>query len=251
MSQHQSRGLVSRLLVALTTGLSIAALSWIGYAAVTWHRYGRSEDSAGEDPLLDQFMPAYEVRERHETRVAAPADLTFATARQLDLQRSPVVRAIFAIRTLPSLLRGEREAERPRAFLAETLSLGWGLLAEVPGREIVMGAVTQPWEPIVAFRALPPDEFAGFDEPGYAKIVWIIAAEPAGPDESLFRTETRVRTTDPESRERFRRYWATFSPGILLIRYEALRLVKEEAERQSRARGADAGCRRVPPQDPT
>ena len=82
-------------------------------------------------------------------------------------------------------------------------------------------------------------EFAGFDEPGYAKIVWTLAAEPLGSSTSLFRTETRVRTTDPASRERFRRYWAVFSPGILLIRYESLRLVKQEAERRGRT---DAGA---------
>jgi hypothetical protein len=42
---------------------------------------------------------------------------------------------------------------------------------------------------------------------------------------------TRVTTTDPESRKRFRRYWATYSPGIVLIRREALRIIKNEAER--------------------
>ena len=240
MPKHRSRGRASRLLLLLAAGLGVAALSWIGYAAVTWYRYGRGEDSAGQDALLDQFMPEYEVRERHEIRVAAPAHVTLGVARELDLQRSPVVRAIFGIRTLPSLLRGERERERPRGFLAETLSIGWGILAEVPGREIVVGAVTQAWEPIVQFHSLPPAEFFGFDEPGYAKIVWTLAADPIGPDESLFRTETRVRTTDPESRERFRRYWATFSPGILLIRYEALRLVKSGAERGGSPPATDA-----------
>lgn len=35
----------------------------------------------------------------------------------------------------------------------------------------------------------------------------------------MFRTETRVATTDPASRRRFRRYWTVFSAGILLIRF--------------------------------
>jgi hypothetical protein len=119
--------------------------------------------------------------------------------RELDLQRSPLVRALCGIRTLPSCLRGEREQERPRAFLAETLSIGWGMLAEVPERAIVVGAVTQPWEPIVLFHSIPPAELAGFNEPGYAKIIWSLAADPIWPAESLFRTETRMRTTDLES----------------------------------------------------
>jgi hypothetical protein len=221
-----------RLLFVLAAGLGLSILSWISYAAVTWYRYGRADDAAGQDSLLDRFMPAYEVRERHEIRVRAPAKTTLTVARELDLQRSRLVRAIFHIRTLPSLLRGERKQERPRSFLAETLSIGWSMLAEVPERQIVMGAVTQPWEPVVRFRPLPANEFAAFNEPGYAQIAWTLEAEPIGADESLFRTETRVRTTDSESRERFRRYWSIFSPGILLIRYEALRLVKGQAERQ-------------------
>jgi hypothetical protein len=85
----------------------------------------------------------------------------------------------------------------------------------------------------VEFRGLPPDEFAAFAEPGYAKIVFTLAADPLSQNRSVFRTETRVMTTDPESRARFRRYWSVFSPGILLIRYEMLRLLRQEAERQT------------------
>jgi hypothetical protein len=50
----------------------------------------------------------------------------------------------------------------------------------------------------------------------------------------VFRTETRALATDPESRARFRRYWTLVSPGIVLIRWEMLRLVKREAERRAR-----------------
>ena len=69
----------------------------------------------------------------------------------------------------------------------------------------------------------------------------IVASEGAigvGEKASIFSTETRVVTTDPESRSRFRRYWSVFSPGILLIRYETLRLVRREAERLAAAEPA-------------
>jgi hypothetical protein len=110
------------------------------------------------------------------------------------------------------------------------LSLGWRILAEEPNREIVVGAVTQPWVADVVFRGVAPEEFAGFDEPGYVKIAWTLAVLPRGRDECVFRTETRVRATDPSARRRFRRYWLVFSPGILLIRRETLRLVRRAAE---------------------
>jgi hypothetical protein len=180
-----------------------AALLELAYVATTWYRYGRVEQNGRRDPLLDRFMPTYEVAERHEIRVAAPAEATYAAAREMDIHRSRLVRAIFRGRELMLRSAAARE-ERPRVFLSEVLSLGWGILAEEPGREIVVGAVTQPWQADVKFRSLPPGEFAAFDEPGYAKIVWTLVAEPLGPAESVFRTETRVTTTDATSRQRAR-----------------------------------------------
>ena len=123
---------------------------------------------------------------------------------------------------------------RPRGLLAETQSLGWGVLADVPGREIVVGAVTRPWEANVTFRALPPDQFAAFSEPGYVKIVWTLRAEPISPTESLFRTETRAIATDHAARAKFRRYWSFLSPGIIVIRWAMLGPLKSEAERRAR-----------------
>jgi hypothetical protein len=218
--------LKSKRLLGLGAG---ATLLGVGYLATTWHRYGRAKPRLPNDVLLDRFMPAYEVAERHETVVNAPAPVTYAVAQALDLNDSAVIRAIFAGRTL--LMRA-RPAVQPKSerFLDELLRLGWGILAEEPGRALVMGAVTQPWKADVKFRGLPPEDFAGFQEPGYAKIAWDFRVEPLGPERSVFRTETRVATTDPESRARFRRYWTVFSPGILLIRRETLRLVKMEAE---------------------
>jgi hypothetical protein len=170
------------------------------------------------------------VREHHEVRVAAPAAVTFAAARELELHRSPLIRGIFRARELFMAATAMRGRAPQRPFLDEVLSLGWRILAEEPGREIVIGAVTQPWLADVVFRGIPPEEFAAFDQAGYVKIAWTLAATPLGPRDSVFRTETRAIATDPESRARFRRYWTVVSPGIRLIRRETLRLVKREAE---------------------
>lgn len=225
---------VRRFGVAVVGSLGVALAVYASYAAFTWLRYGRArcgERDATAVPL-DRFMPVCEVAERHETSVAAPAEITMAVAREVNIYRSPLVAAIFGVRTLPSRFLGNIEDVPSRSLLDETLSIGWGILAEEPDRYVVVGSVTQPWEPVVQFHPLPPDEYAAFHDPGFAKIVWTLTAEPVGPTESIFRTETRVSTTDPEARERFRRYWALVSPGVLLIRYEALRLVRAEAERR-------------------
>ena len=200
---------------------------------MTWLRYGRPSRPAreSEDPLLDRFMPTCDVAERHHIRVSAPAEITLAAASETEMMQSPITRAIFTAR---EVILGSDPARvtRPRGLLALTKSLGWGVLADVPGREVVMGAVTQPWQANVTFHALPPGEFAAFNTPGFVKIAWTLRADPIGPADSVFRTETRVIATDATARRKFRWYWTFLSPGIVVIRWMLLRPVKVEAERR-------------------
>jgi hypothetical protein len=239
MSHHQHDGR-NHALKAVAGGLALLAMPYAAYVATAWYRYGRAPapmpgNDRREGSLIDRFMPAYEVAERHEIWVDAPAEYVFAAAREMDVNRSPLVRAVFAVRTLPSRLHGETQRQSSAPLLTETLALGWRILGETPDREIVVGAVTQPWRAEVEFRGLDPEAFADFAEPGYAKIVWTLEAVPQGRATSLFRTETRVSTTDRRARTLFRRYWAVFSPGILLIRRQSLKLVKADAERRFHA----------------
>lgn len=217
----------------LAAGIGLAAATYAVYVCTAWYRYGDAARPKPEeyDALLDRFMPSYEVVERHHIRVAAPAAVTLAAAYEIDLQGSPFLRTIFKAReTILGATPDNRL--RPRGLLAEMQSLGWGVLAEVPGREVVVGAVTRPWEANVTFRALPPDQFSAFSEPGYVKIAWTLRAEPISPTESFFRTETRAIATDHAARAKFRRYWAFLSPGIIVIRWAMLGPLKSEAERR-------------------
>ena len=230
----------------LAAGVGVTAAAYGAYVGMTWFRYGDAAPASPEeqDPLLDRFMPSYDVAERHHVRVAAPAALTLAVAQEMDLLHSPSVRAIIKAR---ELILGAKpdDRRRPRGLLAEVQSLGWGVLAEVPGREIVVGGVTKPWEANPTFRALPPDEFQGFSEADYVKIVWTLRADPVGTAESIFRTETRVMTTNPAARAKFRRYWSFLSPGIILIRWISLGPLKAEAERRARAEGSSTHTERL------
>jgi hypothetical protein len=208
---------------------------YAAYVGVAWSRYGHppcARDPEDQDELLDRFMPDYEVRGSQHVRVAAPAAITLAAAREMDLLGSPVVRAIVRGRELV-LGSTPDDQPRPRGLLEEMRVLGWGVLAEISDQEIVVGAVTQPWKANVVFQAVPPDEFATFREPGYVKIAWTLRADPLGAAESVFRTETRAVATDPAARATFRWYWAFFSPGMMLIRWVSLAPLKREAERRA------------------
>jgi hypothetical protein len=218
-------------------GVGLIAGGYVAYVALTWARYGRvrppSRDE--EDRLLDRFMPAYDIVDRHCIRVEAPAAVTLAIARDMELFQLPVVRAIVRGRELV-LRAGADDQPRPRGLLAEAQSLGWGVLAEGPGREIVVGAVTKPWEANVTFRSVPAEEFAAFAEPDYVKIAWTLRADPVDDGSAVFRTETRVIPTDATARAKFRRYWPFLSPGIKLIRRMSLREVRAQAARRGRFR---------------
>ena len=222
-----------RILRWSAAGVGMAMATYAAYVGATWSRYGSpARPKPGEDDeLLDRFIPRYDVVERHRVRVAAPAAITLAAAKDLDLFEAPLVRAVFKGREL--LLRAHTAQRlRARGMLAEVQALGWVVLAELPGQEIVLGAVTRPWQADVTFRPVPGDEFAAFDEPGYVKIAWTLRADPIDSLSSTFRTETRALATDTLARTRFRRYWAFLSPGIFLIRQAMLGPLKAAAERR-------------------
>jgi hypothetical protein len=217
----------------LTAATAVAAAAYAAYVTHAWKSYGNPPAPAPDekDELLDRFIPEYDVVERHSISIAAPAADVLAAAKEQDLLELPLVNAIFRARELA--LGASPGRQVPRGLLAATQSLGWGVLAERPDREVVVGAVTMPWEPNVTFRAVPPDEFAAYRVPGEVKIVWTLRADPAGNGGSIFRTETRAVATDATARDRFRTYWSFVSPGVSAIRWLSLRPLKREAERRA------------------
>jgi hypothetical protein len=228
----------------LAAGIGIATAAYATYVGFTWFRFGKPKPTTieSDDDLLETFMPTYDVVDRHCINVEAPSELTFSCAKKIDFERIGVVRAIFKTREL--ILGSKPDTRfRPRGIIAETKALGWGVLAEVPNREIVMGAVTKPWEANPTFHALPPEAFASFAEPGYVKIVWTLRCDPRAANASVLRTETRAVATDDESHRKFRWYWSFLSPGIVVIRRAMLPAVRAYAEGKCHGRFGGSGGR--------
>lgn len=184
-----------------------------------------------EPAPLDRFIPQPDVRERFETTIRAPAGIVMDVAANFDMQSLPVVRAIFRLR---ERLTGAAPSGRraPQGVLAETSSLGWGLLAEQPARFVVCGAACQPWLADVKFTAIAPKRFAAYAEPDQVKIGWTLEAEALRPAITRFAQETRVVATDAVARVKFRRYWRWARFGIVTIRLLMLPAVRREAERR-------------------
>ena len=219
---------------ALVIGGAAAAA---GYSAlVAWHRYHYGKPARVATPcncnLLDRFIPAPEVVEHHHIAIDAPAETVIDAARNLRMLDSTLVRALFKAREIA--LGGEPDSrEHPQPLIEQMQSIGWVVLAEQPGREIVMGSVTIPWHANPVFRSIPSGGFNAFREPGYVKIAWSLRAEPVTADRTMFHTETRVSTTDQQAREQFRRYWSYVAPGVELIRIAMLKPVKRAAEQRA------------------
>lgn len=145
-------------------------------------------------------------------------------------------RLLMGLRVLPGRLLG-----RPRArFDVEESLLGWAvrfgftILGKEVRRELVVGAIGQPWR-LVGGRGMAVaggDDFAAFDQAGYAKMAANFQLVPdAGGRAVQLTTETRVACTDAASARRFARYWWLIRPASGAIRRSWLAAIKRRAER--------------------
>jgi len=188
----------------------------------------RADASKG---FVEKFIGKADVIMNHEILVDAPAYIVFEVAEHFDLQSIPIVYYLFRSR---EFLLHIRPKPRPtyKTLVSETKKLGWITLDCIPGRELIMGAVAQPWVGDREFRPLAPEEFAAFMEPGFVKIVWTLEAQPIESHTTRFRTQTRVVATDARARRRFRIYWLFAGKLVSLIRILGLRAIRSEAERR-------------------
>ena len=131
----QTRNLAGRAwrVLALGSGALLAGYGVI--AATAWARFGGAHTRRPEsvDAMLDRFMPTYDVVERHEVEIDAPAAIVLAAAKTQKLNRLPLVRGIFAMRQL--VMRGTERQDLPAELVPQVLALGWRVLDEVPDRE--------------------------------------------------------------------------------------------------------------------
>jgi hypothetical protein len=186
---------------------------------------------------LDDFMPHYHFNEVHRLRVRAQPEVVFQAVKTLSVSEMPkLVHGLMVLRGLPAKLLGTfheppaSEKNGKMTFLEEMLSADFILLAETPGREVVLGLVGEFWR--MAPRAVvqsSSEAFLRFEAPGYAKVAanLLVTAEKGG---AWLQTETRILAMDKTSRRKFGRYWFVIALGSGLIRRLWLRAIKRKAE---------------------
>lgn len=189
----------------------------------------------GAPVLLDVFLPTYEFREFHETRVNASPERIYEAIQEVTAGEIRLFQTLTWLRS-PKLPWGHPRpasilnAPADRPILEVATSWQFIKLVEAPEVEIVVGmAVIRPRgaQPISA-----PAEFLT-SEPGYALAAMNFRIEEekdGGRGGCRLTTETRIHATDAWSRRRFAAYWRLIYPGSSLIRVEWLRAIRRRAE---------------------
>jgi hypothetical protein len=185
---------------------------------------------------LEELLSAHPFREFHERFVRASPESVDRAIRRVTADEILFFRSFTLLRN-PGRLFGQRESilnpPRGKPLLDVALASGFELLADEPGREIVIGMLVVrprgvPFPPR-ADPAAAARRFAELDAPGYAKAAMNFAIE-AREGGCRLTTETRVAATDPRTRRRFALYWSVIRPGSGLLRRTWLRAIARRAE---------------------
>jgi hypothetical protein len=169
--------------------------------------------------LLDDALPHADFSERHSVALCAGPAEALAAARALTVREVPSMRWLMAVRSL-----GRTPLPAAQRVLDGFTAMGFASFADTEGELVVVG-VGRFWRLEGGLRRVSAEDFAAFEEPGWAKVAFNFCA--AGGE---LVTETRIQATDPRSRRSFGRYWRVIMPASALIRRDWLRAVRRRAE---------------------
>ena len=210
-----------------------AATSAAAVAMLLWYAVSDELAQSASTALLESIMPIYDVQEVHSTHVDAPPANAYAAILAVTPGETALARPFLWVRTLPGRVsgRGGRldDALWNRPFLSVPST---AILGSAPDREIVLGLIGQFWKLREGERVAVQsrEQFIAFNGPGFAVSTLSFHVDPEGRG-SRVTTITRVRTTDPDSRRTFLRYWRVIGAGSGVLRRTWLRAVKARAER--------------------
>ncbi|MFI5182332.1 MAG: hypothetical protein ACHQPI_13175 [Thermoanaerobaculia bacterium] len=187
---------------------------------------------------LDAFVPEFQFREFHERLVRAAPERIDRAIRTVPAEEIRLFRLFTWIRA-PRSPWSQKQASilnppAEEAILDVALRSGFVILAEDPGRELVLGTlVVRPRGAVVSVPDDPAEtgrRFAALSAPGYAKAAMNFRIEPRPDGTCRLTTETRIFATDREAARRFAVYWRLIHPGSALLRVMWLRAIAQRAE---------------------
>ena len=174
---------------------------------------------------LDRLIPAPALLEIDRVELAVDASRAWNAVRDLDLAQSPLVRRLFAIRTIPGRLQGKATPLRLRLddLVSSPAEPGFQVLAEDAPHEVAVGAIGKVWRPVIPFvHVTDAAAYAAFSEAGYIKVAWALRVVPEGTETSRVEFEVRVAATDEDALKKFQRYFRLIGPASRFIRHVLL-----------------------------
>lgn len=200
-----------------------ALLTLIGLRLpVSEHRITRAETQ------LDRFAPAWQFREVHSLRIAAPPTRVYEAIQRVRADEISLFRALTWIRrggrALPP---GILNAGNSESLIDVATSSGFVRLADSTPHELVIGTVVIA--PAGVKGTLTPDVFQQELPAGFALATMNFRVTPDGADGSVVVTETRVYANSPDAQRRFAAYWRIIYPGSAIIRRMWLRAIRHRA----------------------
>jgi len=150
-------------------------------------------------PLLDDWLPEFDVNERHDVAMPVPPELALELALGSPAAPDRTVAVLLGARGMPARGRTIEELFGGEEF-----------------RQLGRG----------------PTEWAAALERAGLKIAIDFRAEPI-PGGSRLSTETRVQATNERARRRFRLYWLAIGPFSALIRRRWLAAATASAKRSA------------------
>lgn len=190
------------------------------------------KEIAERSTKLDDWMPRWQIGERHTIHVAAPPEKVFAAIHAVRANEIFLFRTLTAIRRCgnpgpESILNAPEE----KSILDVATETAFLLLAEEPPRELVLGTVVgAPATARASGRRLTPEVFRKTLPPGFALATMNFFILPDNHGGSTISTETRIYANSSSALRQFVVYWRVIHPGSDIIRRMWLRAIKQRAE---------------------
>jgi hypothetical protein len=165
---------------------------------------------------IDSFAPEFDATEVHCIAINASRQTVFQTLKTADLGRSPVVKLLLLLRSMPGFItrRGNSAPRNKETTLQTLIDSGFGLLTESPSEEIVLGVTAGSGDrPVISQPSAI--RFRSSSAAGMARGVWNFHSAKASTVRQFSRPRHGLSVATPEAGKSF---WPTGSwSGLLAV----------------------------------
>lgn len=176
---------------------------------------------------LNKFAPEFEQRIVQQIAVEAAPDEIRDALESLEPADMPLAEWLAWLRNFG------REVEKQASFREEAVAFG-ALEIDTHQPHEILGALTgRFWTRDYGIRRMRTvEEFRAFANPAFTKALTNFWFDEFRDGKTLVRTETRIHSLGPDSRENFAMYWGTVSLGVRLYMASVLRGIRRCAARR-------------------